>query len=243
MAGPVLDTLTAREFQREALGRISSEQLSHIVADLERKSSALRELLLPGASRLGAAGLREVLRWSFMTRRRADAIIDAVGVDRLASAIDRLLEPTPDVSGRFDAFVAVLGDRPGRQFDLPAELLHFTDPDRYWLWSTWLWDPAGATGALRLVVTDDVDLGVGPSLGEVYLSVGRATAFVAETGRAAGLTVAGHGLFATDAFLAAVYGIYMSTVLRARLSKEFTSVLPDLPELIRRLLGVYHLEA
>ena len=43
-------------------------------------------------------------------------------------------------------------------------------------------------------------------------------------------------------FLAAVYGVYMFTVLRMRMTQEFTRLVPPLPDLIRRLLGVYHLE-
>ena len=25
--------------------------------------------------------------------------------------------------------------------DLGSEILHFTDPDRYWLWTRWMWNP------------------------------------------------------------------------------------------------------
>ncbi len=50
----------------------------------------------------------------------------------------------------------------------------------------------------------------------------------------------GPGLLGTDVFLAAVYGVYMQTVLRMRMTKEFTNILPPLPDLIRRLLGVHH---
>jgi hypothetical protein len=246
----VVDTLSAQEFWREALGRITAEQVSGIVADLERKSQALRGLLLPGAARLDAVGLREVLRRVFATRRRADEIIGAVGATRLGCAIDHLLDHGTALPARFDAFVELLADVPGQPagvsgkgVDLAAELLHFTDPDRYWLWNGWLWDPGASTGALRLVTTDDVDLGAGATPGQTYLTVGRATAFVAETGRAAGITAPGSGLFGTDVFLATVYGIYMSTVLRMRLTQEFNRILPVLPDLIRRLLGVHHLEA
>ncbi len=63
-----------------------------------------------------------------------------------------------------------------------------------------------------------------------------------ETGTAAGFTAAGPGLFGVDVLLAAVYGVYMYTVLQMRLTREFNQVVPQLPHLVRRLLGVYHLE-
>jgi hypothetical protein len=241
--GPGVDTASAREFQREIAERISASQLAAIAGDLRRKSQALAELLAPGAARLDQASLRQVLRWVFATRRHADEILDSVGPRRLGAAIEDLLDHGEDPAARFDRFDAILAGAPGPGFDLPGELLHFTFPDRYWLWTRWLWNPETETGALRLVTTDDIDLTDGATRGEIYVNVGRATAFVSETGRAAGFTGAGPGLFGTDVFLAAVYGIYMYTVLRMRMTQEFNRLLPPLPDLIRRLLGVYHLEA
>jgi hypothetical protein len=245
MAGPVVDTASAQEFQREIAERISAADLAAIAADLDRKSRALRELLAPGAARLDRAGLRQVLRWVFAARRHADEILDSVGPQRLGAAIEDLLdhgEQAPGPAARFDRFDAVLAGLPGPGFDLPGELLHFTFPGQYWLWTRWLWNPDTETGALPLVTTDDIDLTGGATRGAVYITVGRATAFVSETGQAAGFTGAGPGLFGTDVFLAAVYGIYMYTVLGMRMTQEFNRLLPPLPDLIRRLLGVYHLE-
>jgi hypothetical protein len=242
VAGPVVDTPSAREFQREILGRITAEELQAIAADLDRKSLAMRDLLLPGPERLDRAALRRVLRLIFATRRHADQILDEVGPERLGAAIADLLRSGEDPAVRFDRFDAALTSHHSPGFDLPSELLHFTYPDRYWLWTRWIWDPRTETGALGLVTTDDVDLTEGASRGAIYLTVGRAIAFVDETGKAAGFTAAGPGLFGTDVFLAAVYGIYMYTVLRMRMTKEFNRLVPPLPDLIRRLLGVYHLE-
>jgi hypothetical protein len=241
MAGAVVDTPSAQDFQREIAGQVSPDELAAIAAGLGRKSQSLRELLAPGRS-LDRPALREALRWVFATRRRADAIVDAAGPERLAAAISALLDPGQPLASRFDEFDAFAAGLPAAGFDLAGELLHFTDPGRYWLWTRWLWDPDTETGALRLVTTDDIDLAEPDSRGEVYLRVGRATAFLDETGKAAGFTGAGPGLFGTDVFLAAVYGVYMFTVLRMRMTQEFTKLVPPLPDLIRRLLGVAHLE-
>ena len=245
MAGPVVDTLSAQEFRREILDRITVDELQAIAAGLERKSLAMRDVLLAGTV-LDRAALRQVLRLIFAARRKADQILDTVGPERLGAAIADLLDHDHDLAARFDRFDAVLSGLsglPAPVFDLPSELLHFTHPSQYWLWTRWLWDPRTRTGALGLVTTDDVDLTEGASRGEVYLTVGRATAFVNETGKAAGFTDAAPGLFGTDMFLAAVYGVYMYTVLRMRMTREFNELVPRLPDLIRRLLGVYYQEA
>ena len=247
MAGPVVDTQSAQEVRREILDRITAAELQGIAAGLERKSRAMRDLLQPG-TRPDRAALRQVLRLVFAARRRADQILDTVGPDRLGAAITDLLGPDDDLTARFDRFDAVLSGLPAPALDLPGELLHFTYPGQYWLWTRWIWDPATKTGALGLVTTEDTvvslsGLAAGATRGEVYLTVGKATAFVDETGKAAGFTDAAPGLFGTDMFLAAVYGVYMYTVLRMRMTREFNQLVPQLPDLIRRLLGIYHQEA
>jgi uncharacterized protein YqcC (DUF446 family) len=230
------------------MDRISEAELQDIAADLDRKSVALRDLLSGEPSLLDRAALRQVLRWVFATRRRADQILDSIGPQPLATAIAGLLVADDPVEDRIDRFDGALTGRAaltalaGSGFDLPAELLHFTSPDRYWLWTRWMWDPDARTGALALVTTDDVDLSAGATRGAVYLTVGRAMAFVDETGKAAGFTAAGPGLFGADVFLAAIYGVYMYTILRMRMTREFNRVVPPLPHLVRRLLGVCHRE-
>jgi len=248
VTGPVVDTSSAQEFQREIMDRISEAELQAIAADLDRKSQALRGLLSEDPAQLNRAALRNVLRWVFATRRRADQIIDSIGPKRLAAAIAGLLTTGAAVSERIDRFEDSLSGHAAQSalvgfgFDLSSELLHFTEPDRYWLWTRWIWDPEARTGALGLVTTEALDLSAGASKGSMYITIGRAMAFVDETGKAAGFTAAGPGLFGVDVLLAAVYGVYMHTVLQMRLTREFNRVIPPLPDLVRRLLGVYHLE-
>ena len=57
-----------------------------------------------------------------------------------------------------------------------------------------------------------------------------------------GYGFAGRGLFGTDVFLACVYAVYMYTVFRVKLSQEFNRILPELPELVQRVLGVQRVD-
>lgn len=240
VSGPVVDTGTAEEFLREILARASEQVLETVAADCARKAEAFMSVL--GEGQLADAGrddLRRLLRRVFSCRRRADEILDVVGHGRLAAEIDRLLHGPEPVGRRIEAFDRVLEAVPGVGFDLPGELLHFADPDRYWLWTRWMWDPRTGTGALPLVTMDEVDL-VAPDRGASYVRVGEALAFVGETGRAAGFTGFGHGSFGIDVFLACVYAVYMYTVLRLRMTQEFNRIVPGLEGLVRILLGVRH---
>lgn len=241
-AGQIVDTASAEEFMRETLERVSEQELWTIGDELERKASGFRVLLADGrAGALGPDDLRRVLRSVFSARRRADAILDDLGPGRLAAEIELLLHRPGDLGGRIARFDEALSGHAEAAFDLPFELLHFTYPERYWLWTRWMWDPRTATGALPLVAADEVDL-TAPTRGETYTKVGQAVAFVNGTGKAAGFTTMADGLLGIDIFLACVYAVYMFTVLRLRMTQEFTKIVPELPDLVRRLLGVYRLE-
>lgn len=242
MPGQIVDTAAAQELMAEILERVGREDLEATAGRLGQKSEGFHRLL--GDHRAASApadDLRRVLRSIFSCRRHADEILAALGADRLGAAIEDLLDGPGAPGERIERFDAVLVEHPAPGFDLPGELLHFTYPDRYWLWTRWMWDPRTETGALRLVTADEVDL-VGDGRGDTYLLVGQALAFVEETGKAVGFTTMGQGLLGTDVFLAAVYGIYMYTVLRMRMTQEFNRIVPPLPDLLQRLLGVRALE-
>ncbi len=242
VSGPVVDTAAAGEFMREILARTSEDDLAGIAGDCERKADAFAGLLGGGrAASLGGGDLRRVLRAMFGSRRKADAIVDTLGASLLAAEIDHLLEADGDLAGRVERFDRALGAFTDSSFDLPGELLHFTYPRRYWPWTRWMWDPRVGTGALRLVTTEEFDLS-GQTRGETYMKVGEAVAFVAENVRAVGFSVAGSSPFGIDVFLACVYAVYLYTVLRMRMTQEFTKIVPELPDLVRRLLGVHRLE-
>jgi len=225
---------------QQVLQNISRDELDAIATACERKAARVSSLVADGPMDDEAA--RALLVLMFGARRKADAILASLGPAGFGRAAAELINGGGSLPDRFDAFVGALADHEAHASDVAAELLHWSDPDRYWLWTKWMWDPRTETGSLRLVTMEEFDL-YGSSPGDTYLKVGEAVAFVNETGRAVGFTDIGSGPFGINVFLACTYGIYMYTVLRMRMTQEFNHVVPQLPELARRLLGVYRLEA
>jgi hypothetical protein len=239
--GQVVDTLSAQEFMREAMAKISIEDLDGIERDVRGKSERFQKIFAEDNLMHGSSDeMRSALKQIFAVRRRIGRMFEARDDDSVRLLIRDLLYGPDPVSSRFDAFCEVLGElEENMRYDLASELLHFSLPDKYWLWTRWMWDPEIETGALRLVTMDEVDLH-GQTIGETYLKVGEAIAFTNATGEATGLTRIGEGKFGLDVFLACVYGVYTYTVLRMRMTQEFNKVVPQLPELARRLLGVWN---
>jgi hypothetical protein len=235
-----VDAPSAVEFMREALVKISEEDIGAVTDLLAGKRADLGPSLAAGAlAAANADAVRPILNRVFATRRRSDELLVAVGAPVLAHAIGDLVHGPGRVETRFAAFDEALAgiEAPVRR-DLAGECLHFADPERYWLWSRWMWDPEARTGALPLVMVEDFDF-TGDDAGAVYLRVGAATAAVIATARDLGFQRMGASPFAVDVYLAAIYGIYLYTVTRLRMTQEFNKVIPQLPDLVRRLLGVW----
>jgi hypothetical protein len=238
--GQVVDTETAKEFMKETLEKVDVEELSKICAEVEAKSASFREALSQEAlPELTPSDLHSVLLRVFSTRGKTRATLEAFDLDDMRGWFAELLYGAGELAGRLEAFVGRLdGVAENVRVDLASEVLHFTDPEQYWLWTRWMWDPRTRTGALPLVTTAAYDL-QGDRPGEIYMKVGRAVAFVHEVGDAAGFQRISRSIFGTDVFLCCVYAIYTYTVLRMRMTQEFNKVMPNLPEFCRRLLGVH----
>ncbi len=238
----LIDLAAAKEFMSETLNRVTRDELTAIAADLEAKSRLFqRHLLAENISGFTDKGLEEILASVFATRRRRKQIQEAVPFEAFQSGIHNLLYGTQGTEVRFQTFVNAMGGLDTSvKTDLAGEILHFTYPDKYWLWNRWMWDAKKRTGAIALVTTEGFDM-LGETEGEVYLKVGNGVAFTHSIAESAGFQFISRTLFGTDVFLSCVYVIYAYTVLRMRMTQEFNKVMPGLSEFSRRLLGIYNL--
>lgn len=238
----VVDAEAAMEFMKEATRLASVSELEDIGDRLEAKSRVFRQLL--GRDRideLDEEGFKRLTGLIFSVRRKGGRLLRRHGVENVRSRLRELVHGEDDVGERFDRFVRTVdGLERAMVVSLASECLHFTDPGRYWLWTHWILNPAKGTGALPLVTRDEVQFDDGEP-GMVYGKVGEAMAVVDDAGHRSGYSRVGRGLFGTDVFLASVYAVYMYTVFRVKLSQEFNRILPELPELVQRVLGVRHL--
>ncbi|MCP4202363.1 MAG: hypothetical protein GY769_10575 [bacterium] len=250
-AEELVDSEAALEFMKEATKVATGTELEDVGERLEAKSRLFREILAEDRlAELDETGLKRLLGSIFSLRRKSKRLLRANDLETIRAELQALLYDEGPVAGRFDRFVNELGGLEKAMIvSLASEALHYTEPERYWLWTHWIWNPKSGTGALPLI-TQEADLAMSRSLpsgatatdGEVYDKVGRALVLVNAQGHAIGYSRSGRGLFGTDVFLACVYAVYMFTVFRVKLSQEFNRILPELPELVQRVLGVRAME-
>jgi len=236
-----VDVPTARELLEEVHKRIDREQITAIVHELELKSRLFAERLGPDAIRdADETVLREVLGCVFVARRRASAVLGTRPASELRDAINMLLYGDDAVGERLEAFCGKVDLSGLCAAELAGELLHFTQPDRYWLCSRFVYNAQTRTGALPLLVSEDFDLEA-DGTGAGYERAGIAIRSLDDSAETSSFRVDGGGTLATDLFLVCVYGVYMNTVLGLKMSQEFNSLIPPLPQLARRLLGTHRM--
>ena len=235
----LVDVEAAKEFMKETLEMVAPEILIAIASDLEVKSGLFKTMLQKDKiMNLSDEELTHVLDQIFSIRRKVDKVYKVVSPQDLKTYIFNLLYDNKEIKERFQDFHDNLGElETGLKCDVAGEILHFTMPDKYWLWGRWMWDPKVKTGAIPLLTTDDFDMEASTE-GDMYMMVGKGVAFIHSIAEAVEFQFISRSLFGTDVYMSCVYVIYAYTVLRMRMTQEFNKVMPNLSEFSRRLLGV-----
>jgi hypothetical protein len=149
--------------------------------------------------------------------------------------------PTPVRVAKFVEKLNALDTR--LALELASGLLHNTSPNEYWLWTRWLWDPTTGTGILPLLAGSTHNL-LADNLADGYARVGVVSAMSMKFGEGTGLWTdelmanEKRAQFANSAFLACAYNVYLYGTTSWRLSREFNNLLPSLPNMARKLLGL-----
>ena len=175
----VVDSESALEFMKEATKLATSADLEDLSERIASKAEFFGRMLEPEKlKQLTEDEFGLLVRQIFSIGRKSKRLISANGFENLREQIQNLLNENEKLDERFDAFVnGVRGVEEKMRINFAGELLHFSNPQQYWLWTNWIWDPDANTGSLPLVVQEEVDL-LGDTPGETYMRVGQAMAQV-----------------------------------------------------------------
>jgi len=236
----LIDIDACKEFMYETLDKIDKGELIEIATQLETKNSFFVDLLSQERiSSLTESDLKEVFKMIFVTKRKSKILFEKYSFEQYHKGIEKLLYGKQNVEERFQKFFDDFNELEDFvRCDIAGEILHFTHPDKYWLWCRWMWDPKVNTGALLLVTNEEFQLST-ETRGEMYMNVGKAVAFVHSMAESAEFQFINRSLFGTDVYLSCVYVICAYTVLKIKMTDEFNKVMPRLSEFSRRILGVY----
>ncbi len=227
---------------QQALEQVSPGDVVAIADELAERQTRLFAPLMERHS-VPSASFSDIATAVTHTRANAKVLVGYFGEGNLKLLDDFLVgsEPAPV---RVAALVEQLSALDTRlALELATGLLANAAPREHWLWTRWLWDPTSGTGILPLLAGSVHNL-VATSIAEGYARVGAVTAMSMKFAAGTGLwtddltTDEKRAPFANSAFLACAYSIYMYGSTGWRLSSEFNDLLPGLPNMARRLLGL-----
>lgn len=227
---------------QEALGQVAPEDVIAIADELAERHARL----FVGLSNYPvswASSFADVASAVAHTRANARTITNYFAQGDY-SLFGQLLKGEAPASVRVATFVENVNALDTRlALELATGLLHNAFPTQHWLWTRWLWDPTVGTGILPLLAGSTHNLNA-ENLADGYARVGVVTAMSLKFGEGTGLFVdeltnnEKRAPFANSAFLACAYSVYLYGTTSWRLSREFNGLLPTLPNMARRLLGL-----
>jgi len=227
---------------QESLEQVSPEDVIAIAGELAERHARLFLGLDPASAKF-ATSFADVAAAVTHTRANARTLTNFFSNSDY-KIFDELLHGEAPAPVRVAAFVEKLDALDTRlALELATGLLHNTAPQDNWLWTRWLWDPTTGTGILPLLAGSVHNL-VAENLADGYARVGSVTAMSMKFGEGTDLFTQDlledekRTPFANSAFLACAYGVYMYGTTSWRLSRDFNELLPSLPNMARRLLGL-----
>jgi hypothetical protein len=230
------------ETLQEALKQVSSDDVIAIADELAERHARLFLGLEIDSANL-TSSFTDVAAAVTHTRANARTITNYFAQSDYA-IFNELLSGDAPTSMRVAAFVEKLNALDTRlALELASGLLHNTSPNEYWLWTRWLWDPTTGTGILPLLAGSTHNL-LADNLADGYARVGAVSAMSLKFGEGTGLWTdelmanEKRAQFANSAFLACAYNVYLYGTTSWRLSREFNNLLPSLPNMARKLLGL-----
>jgi hypothetical protein len=227
---------------QEALGQVAPEDVIAIADELaERHARLFLDLKVDPASL--ASSFADIASAVAHTKVNSRTLSNQFAQGDF-TIFDELFNGEAPAPVRVASFVEKLTALDTRlALELATGLLHNTFPKDIWLWTRWLWDPTTGTGILPLLAGSTHNL-IADNLADGYARVGAVTAMSMKFAEGTGLWTDelvsndARAPFANSAFLACAYSVYMYGSTSWRLNKDFNNLLPSLPNMARRLLGL-----
>jgi hypothetical protein len=138
----------------------AKKSLQTILDAMELKSKSLRSLDISTVE-----DARELFESVFYARKHFSDIISKTSIPELSSALSQLKDPSLSYSERVEKFKSIVkgGEKEDIE-DMAKEIIHFLEPEKYPLWTRWIWNKERGTGSINYVIKDDVKINGGKEL-------------------------------------------------------------------------------
>ena len=130
------------------------KSLSIILDSMKMKSDFLRKLEIRTES-----DVKSLFEIVFYAKKYYDDVINSTGVSQFSQAYSLLKDSSKSYEERVNQFVSIVkGGNQKDIEDMAKEIIHFLEPEKYPLWTRWIWNKERNTGSITYVLKDDVTL-------------------------------------------------------------------------------------
>ena len=130
------------------------KSFSVILDSMKMKSDFLRKLEIRTES--DVKNLFEII---FYAKKHYDDVIHSTGVSQFSQAYSLLRDSSKSYEERVNQFVSMVkGGNKKDIEDMAKEIIHFLEPEKYPLWTRWIWNKERNTGSITYVLKDNVTL-------------------------------------------------------------------------------------
>jgi hypothetical protein len=132
----------------------AKKSLQTILDAMEFKSKSLRSLEISTEE-----DARKLFESVFYARKHFSDIISKTSIPELSSAFSQLKDPSLSYSEKVEKFKSIVkgGEKEDIE-DMAKEIIHFLEPEKYPLWTRWIWNKERGTGSINYVIKDDVKI-------------------------------------------------------------------------------------
>ncbi|QKQ99214.1 hypothetical protein GWK48_01315 [Metallosphaera tengchongensis] len=129
------------------------KSLNLILEAMKMKTDFLRSVNVTSEEEM-----KKVFDSIFYARRHFEEVLKKAGVSKFSSALGYLKDEEMSYNERLSKFLATIGYNDEDIEDMAKEIMHYLYPEKFPLWTRWIWNNKKNTGSINYVLKEGLNL-------------------------------------------------------------------------------------
>lgn len=130
------------------------KSLSLILDSMKMKTDFLKNLNIKSED-----DVKQLFEIIFYAKKHVNEVLSQTGLPQFAKAYSTLKDSSKSYDERVQDFISIVkGGNKKDIEDMAREIIHFLEPEKYPLWTRWIWNSERNTGSITYVLKDNVTL-------------------------------------------------------------------------------------
>ncbi|MDT7861817.1 MAG: hypothetical protein RRA45_06355 [Saccharolobus sp.] len=129
------------------------ESLSIILKAMQMKSDFLKSAEIKSED-----DVKSIFDVIFYAKRQFRDVLEKNGLEKIRTAFEKLKDKNLSYDQRVEAFSSLKSAEHEDIVDMAKEIIHFLEPEKYPLWTRWIWNPTKNSGSATYILKDNISL-------------------------------------------------------------------------------------